>query len=164
MTATGNGDDRPSSSTSPPLPPARRHGIGGTFDHDSPATPLPHDPPPITNFFHHLNSNDNVNCQINVENIFASMTEDDEADAPNGGDASAYNISGNDVYCRNFASSGNDDNCSALFVRRDDNRRKTMTTVASGSNVRLHHLLRRRRPSSRPASYRSENTAISPTT
>jgi len=118
----GKGDDDRPSPTSPSSPPSRR-GIGGAFA-DS-ALPLHHPPPPIANFFHHNNNNNNDggdhgknNGGINVDNIFASMTEDDEECPPDGNNANNGNIVVGSTIFRNFASMSNENG--PTLARRDD--------------------------------------------
>ena len=108
-------------------PPSRR-GIGSAFA-DS-AAPSLHPPPPIANFFHHNDDDDDDGGDhrgknsggINVDNIFASMTEDDEGCAPGGSNANnCSNIVGNATIFHNFASMSNE-NGSTLLTRHDDDR------------------------------------------
>jgi hypothetical protein len=104
-------------------PPSRR-GIGSAFA-DS-AAPLLHPPPSIANFFHHNDDDDGGdhrgknNGGINVDNIFASMTEDDEECAPGGNNANnCSNIVGNTIF-HNFASMSNENG--STLTRHDDDR------------------------------------------
>ena len=104
-------------------PPSRR-GIGSAFA-DS-AAPLLHPPPPIANFFHHNDDDDGGdhrgknNGGINVDNIFASMTEDDEECAPGVNNANnCSNIVGSTIF-HNFASMSNENG--STLTRHDDDQ------------------------------------------
>jgi hypothetical protein len=119
---TDKRDDFPSLA-SPSSPPSQQ-GIGGTF-----ADSALLNPPLITNFFHQNNdSTDNKNG-INVDNIFASMTED-EAEAPNG-NMIYYNTTKSNIF-HNFASINND-NRSALT--RQESHRYDQRAISSSSST-----------------------------
>jgi hypothetical protein len=119
---TDKRDDFPSLTS--PCPPSSQQSIGGTFADSSLLNP-----PPITNFFHQYNDCTDDKNGINVDNIFASMTED-EAEAPNG-DINYYNTTSSNIF-HNFARMNNY-NCPALT--RQENHHDDHRAISSSSAV-----------------------------